>query len=114
MTYRSFTATYQASLAFLRERPMPDRLAKLGLPVLVIFGSRDRRWQPSSAEDYRRIPQARIALLDVGHTRRFEDPDTTGATCMLVSSPHSTDAVMVAYGRCCRNARRRWPPHPER
>jgi pimeloyl-ACP methyl ester carboxylesterase len=79
MTYRTFTATYQASLAFLRERPMPDRLAKLGLPVLVIFGSRDRRWQPSSAEDYRRVPQARIALLDVGHTPMFEDPDTTGA-----------------------------------
>jgi pimeloyl-ACP methyl ester carboxylesterase len=31
MTYRSFTATYQASLAFLRERPVPDRLAELGL-----------------------------------------------------------------------------------
>jgi pimeloyl-ACP methyl ester carboxylesterase len=79
MTYRSFTATYQASLAFLRERPVPDRLAKLGLPVLVIFGSRDRRWQPSSAEDYRRVPQARIEILDVGHTPMFEDPDTTGA-----------------------------------
>jgi pimeloyl-ACP methyl ester carboxylesterase len=79
MTYRSFTATYQASLAFLRERPVPDRLAKLGLPVLVIFGSRDRRWEPSSVEDYRRVPQARITLLDVGHTPMFEDPDTTGA-----------------------------------
>jgi pimeloyl-ACP methyl ester carboxylesterase len=79
MTYRSFTATYQASLAFLRERPVPDRLARLGLPVLVIFGSQDRRWEPSSAEDYRQVPQARIALLDVGHTPMFEDPGTTGA-----------------------------------
>jgi pimeloyl-ACP methyl ester carboxylesterase len=78
MTYRSFTATYQASLAFLRERPVPDRLAKLNLPVLVIFGSRDRRWQPSSAEDYNRVPQARIEVLDAGHTPIFEDPDTTG------------------------------------
>jgi pimeloyl-ACP methyl ester carboxylesterase len=79
MTYRGFTATYQASLAFLRERPVPDRLAKLGLPVLVVFGSRDRRWQPSSAQDYRRVPQARIEILDVGHTPMLEDPDTTGA-----------------------------------
>jgi pimeloyl-ACP methyl ester carboxylesterase len=79
MTWRSVTATYQASLAFLRERPVPDRLANLGLPVLVIFGSRDRRWQPSSVEDYRRVPQARIQILDVGHTPMFEDPDTTGA-----------------------------------
>jgi pimeloyl-ACP methyl ester carboxylesterase len=79
MTYRSFTVTYQASLAFVRERPVPDRLARLGLPVLVIFGSQDRRWQPSSAEDYRRVPQARIEILDVGHTPMLEDPDTTGA-----------------------------------
>ena len=80
MTYRSFTATYQASLAFLRERPVPDRLAKLGRPVLVSCGSRDRRWQPSSAQDYRRVPQARIEILNgVGHTPMFEDPDTTGA-----------------------------------
>jgi pimeloyl-ACP methyl ester carboxylesterase len=78
MTYRSFTATYQASLAFVRERPVPDRLAQLGLPVLVIFGSRDRRWEPSSAEEYRRVPHPRIALLDVGHTPMFEDPGTTG------------------------------------
>ena len=80
MTYRSFTGAYQASQAFLKERPVPDRLAELGLPVLVIFGSQDRRWQPSSAQDYRRVPQARIEILNgVGHTPMFEDPDTTAA-----------------------------------
>lgn len=80
MTYRSFTATFTMSHAFLRERPVPDRLAKLGLPVLVIFGSQDRRWQPSSAQDYRRVPQARIEILNgVGHTPMLEDPDTTAA-----------------------------------
>jgi len=80
MTYRSFTAASQASHAFLKERPVPDRLAELGLPVLVIFGSHDRRWQPSSAQDYRRVPQARIEILNgVGHTPMLEDPDTTAA-----------------------------------
>ncbi|MFI0470231.1 alpha/beta fold hydrolase [Saccharopolyspora sp. 5N102] len=80
MTYRSLTATDEAVDAFLAERPVPDRLAGLGLPVLVIFGAQDRRWQPSSAQDYRRIPHARIEILDgVGHTPMFEDPDTTGA-----------------------------------
>ncbi|GAA2542459.1 MULTISPECIES: alpha/beta fold hydrolase [Streptomyces] len=80
MTYRSLTATDEASGAFLKERPVPDRLAGLGLPTLVIFGSQDRRWQPSSAQDYRRVPHARIEVLDgVGHTPMFEDPDTTGA-----------------------------------
>ncbi|MGW5646358.1 alpha/beta fold hydrolase [Saccharopolyspora sp. NPDC003752] len=80
MTYRGLTATDEAVDAFLAERPVPDRLAGLGLPTLVIFGAQDRRWQPSSAQDYRRIPHARIEILDgVGHTPMFEDPDTTGA-----------------------------------
>lgn len=80
MTHRALTATDEASLAFLRERAVPDRLARLGLPTLVIFGSQDRRWQPSSARDYRRVPHARIEILDgVGHTPMFEDPDATGA-----------------------------------
>ncbi|MFK8843718.1 alpha/beta fold hydrolase [Streptomyces sp. Ac-502] len=80
MTYRSLTATSEASDAFLKQQPVPDRLAHLGLPTLVIFGSQDRRWQPSSAQDYRRVPHARIEILGgVGHTPMFEDPDTTGA-----------------------------------
>ncbi|MDA3642590.1 alpha/beta fold hydrolase [Saccharopolyspora indica] len=79
MTYRSLTATDAAVDAFLAERPVPDRLAGLDLPVLVIFGAQDRRWQPSSAQDYRRIPGARIEILDgVGHTPMFESPDITG------------------------------------
>jgi pimeloyl-ACP methyl ester carboxylesterase len=78
MTYRSFTATSRMSRAFLRERPVPDRLASLGLPVLVIFGSQDRRWRPSSVEDYRRVPGARIEILDgVGHTPMLEEPEAT-------------------------------------
>ncbi|MBT2510730.1 alpha/beta hydrolase [Streptomyces sp. ISL-98] len=80
MTYRSLTATDEAVDAFLKERPIPHRLAGLDLPTLVIFGSQDRRWQPSSAQDYRRVPHARIEILDgVGHTPMFEDPDTTGS-----------------------------------
>ncbi|ADB31419.1 alpha/beta hydrolase fold protein [Kribbella flavida DSM 17836] len=80
VTYRSLTATDEASTAYLTERPIPDRAARLDLPTLVIFGSADRRWQPSSAEDYRRVPRARIEILDgVGHTPMYEDPGTTGA-----------------------------------
>jgi pimeloyl-ACP methyl ester carboxylesterase len=80
MTYRSLTATDEASGQFLAEQNIPDRLAALGRPTMVIFGAEDRRWQPSSAQDSRRVPHARLEILDgVGHTPMFEDPGTTGA-----------------------------------
>jgi len=91
MTYRSFTTTSDAADAYLSERPVPDRLADLGLPTLVIYGSQDRRWQPSSFQDYRRVPHARIEALDVGHTPMLEDPDTTGALLRgFVADPQAT------------------------
>ena len=43
-------------LDYLRQRSVPDRLATLGLPVLVIFGAGDQRWRSSSAAAYRVVP----------------------------------------------------------
>jgi pimeloyl-ACP methyl ester carboxylesterase len=63
----------------LRQRSIPDRLAGMGLPVLVIFGTDDRRWSSSSADAYSTVPGARVELLPgVGHTRMLEDPQATG------------------------------------
>ncbi len=78
MTYRSLTATSNASDAFLRERTEPDRVADLGLPTMVVFGSQDRRWPAASFEDYRRVPHVRIESLDCGHTPMIEEPEATG------------------------------------
>jgi pimeloyl-ACP methyl ester carboxylesterase len=78
MTYRSFTAASAASDAFLRAQPEPDRLARLRLPTLVVFGTRDRRWRPSSFQDYRVVPGVRFASLDCGHTPMIEEPAATG------------------------------------
>lgn len=80
MTYRSFTSTNRASSAYLGERAMPDRLAGLGLPVMVIYGTRDKRWLPASYESYAAVPRVRIERLDgVGHTPMLEDPARTAA-----------------------------------
>lgn len=79
MTYRSLSATSNASDAYLRERPAPDRLVDLGLPTMVIYGSQDKRWSAASFQDYRRVPNVRIESLDCGHTPMIEDPDVTGA-----------------------------------
>jgi pimeloyl-ACP methyl ester carboxylesterase len=79
MTHRALAGTGPAFLDYLRRRSVPDRLAALGLPVLVIFGTDDHRWRSPSAAAYRSIPGARVELLPgVGHTPMMEDPQTTG------------------------------------
>jgi pimeloyl-ACP methyl ester carboxylesterase len=67
----------------MRQRSLPDRLAALGLPVLVIFGAEDQRWRSSSAAAYLTVPGAHVELLPgVGHTPMMEDPQAT-ATLLL-------------------------------
>jgi pimeloyl-ACP methyl ester carboxylesterase len=83
MTFHSLTATTQASRDYVREQALPDRLAPLGKPLLVIFGEEDRRWRSSSAADYLAVPGARVEMLPgVGHTPILEDPVRT-ASCLL-------------------------------
>lgn len=78
MTHRALAATARGSLAYIRERTVPDRLAELGKPLLVFFGAEDARWRASSAEDYRAVPGARVAVLPgIGHTPMYEDPQKT-------------------------------------
>jgi pimeloyl-ACP methyl ester carboxylesterase len=87
MTFRSLTNTTQASRDYLKEQPLPSRLAPLGKPLLVIFGEEDRRWRSSSAEDYRAVPGARIELLPgLGHTPILEDPARTAAALLAFTT----------------------------
>jgi pimeloyl-ACP methyl ester carboxylesterase len=73
MTHRALTATSRASLSYLRQRSLPARLAALGVPMLVIFGTDDHRWRSSSATAYDIVPGARVELLPgVGHTPMLE------------------------------------------
>ncbi|RII15785.1 Lipase 3 precursor [Streptomyces sp. YIM 130001] len=79
MTHRAVAGTARATVGFLAQQPLPERLAPLGLPVLVVFGAEDRRWRASSVDEYRHIPDVRVELLPgVGHTPMLEEPATTG------------------------------------
>ncbi len=79
MTHRALAGTSRASDDYLRRQSLPVRLAALGLPVLVIFGTDDQRWRSSSATAYHAVPGARVEMLPgVGHTPMMEDPETTG------------------------------------
>jgi pimeloyl-ACP methyl ester carboxylesterase len=82
-TYHAFTATSRAAEDYLNQRALPDRLTALNKPLLVIFGTEDRRLRSSSAAEYGAIPGARVELLSgVGHSPMLENPPDT-ATLLL-------------------------------
>lgn len=73
--YRTLRAILAANGAYIAQRTVPDRLARLGKPVLVIFGDSDPRWDPSSARMYDVVPQCAVEYLPgVGHLAMLEDP----------------------------------------
>ncbi|MFJ8582265.1 alpha/beta fold hydrolase [Micromonospora sp. NPDC093277] len=80
ITYRAMRTLLRRYTAYLAERSVPQRLAALKVPVLVIFGAADPRWEPSSAHQYDTVPKARVELLPgVGHMPMLEEPERTSA-----------------------------------
>ncbi|MYR45759.1 alpha/beta hydrolase [Streptomyces sp. SID5910] len=93
MTPHTLTASMGATHAYLEQRTLPDRLAGLGKPLLVVFGEDDRRWRSSSADDYRAVPGARIELLPgLGHSPLLEDPPRTAAPLLAFTALHAARA----------------------
>lgn len=85
-----FAATSQAIRTYLEEQGLPERLAPLGKPLLVIFGEEDRRWRPSSAAEYRTVPGATIEMLPgVGHSPNLEDPPRTAGPLLAFTANHA-------------------------
>ncbi|MFE0103628.1 alpha/beta fold hydrolase [Streptomyces sp. NPDC059009] len=79
ITYRTTRAVLRGNAVYLAERSVPERLAGLGVPVYVIFGGADPRWEPSSARQYEAVLGARVELLPgVGHLPMLEAPEVTG------------------------------------
>ncbi|MBC9716243.1 alpha/beta hydrolase [Streptomyces sp. TRM66268-LWL] len=81
ITYRTFRKVLRANGAYLTARNVPERLAALSepVPVLVVFGDADPRWDPASARRYEKVPGARVEMLaGVGHLPPLEAPEATG------------------------------------
>jgi pimeloyl-ACP methyl ester carboxylesterase len=78
ITYGAFRKVLRRNAAYVAERSVPERLADLDVPVLVIFGAADPRYEPSSAHHYDAVPNARVEMLPgVGHVPIHEAPQTT-------------------------------------
>ncbi|QDP97210.1 alpha/beta hydrolase [Microlunatus elymi] len=92
-SYRTMRAILRCNAAYLNEHTVPQRLARLDLPILVILGDTDRKWSPDlSIEQYRTVSRARIEVLpDVGHVAILEAPERT-ADLLLEFVAASADA----------------------
>lgn len=78
LTYTSYDDSRSASEDYREQGHLAERLADDRIPLLVIFGAQDEIADPDSAQDYRRVPGARIVMLDgVGHTPMVERPAAT-------------------------------------
>ena len=77
--YRTLRAILRCNAAYVDQRSVPDRVAALDLPVLVVCGTADPRWDPAAARRYQGLPNVRVEMLPgVGHVPILEAPDTTG------------------------------------
>jgi len=93
MTYHTFTTTMQASGAYIQQQPLPERLAPLGTPLLVIYGEDDRRWRSSSAADYHAVLGAHVEMLPgLGHSPNLEDPPRTAAPLLAFTATYAAQA----------------------
>ncbi|MFJ2742386.1 alpha/beta fold hydrolase [Streptomyces sp. NPDC087440] len=91
-TYRGFRRMLRGYDAYLAERGVPDRLAALDVPVRVVFGAADPRWEPASAHLYDTVAHARVDLLaGVGHVPLWEAPEET-ARLLLEFAQRAADA----------------------
>jgi pimeloyl-ACP methyl ester carboxylesterase len=88
ITYRTFRKVLSGYGRYVGERSVPERLAALDIPLLVIFGAADPRYEPSSAHEYERVPNARLEMLPgVGHVPMLEAPDATSELLLGFTVP---------------------------
>lgn len=79
MTWRSFKQSDDGQDRFLLGSPTPaERVAALGIPIRVLWGSNDSLWPIGAARGYRSIPDVEVITIPgSGHTPMVEKPERT-------------------------------------
>jgi pimeloyl-ACP methyl ester carboxylesterase len=87
MTYTSYTESLREFERYLDARGLDQRLARLTLPRLVIWGERDQLVGAAALEAYRRIPHVEVVTMArSGHSPMIEEPQATAATILHFSA----------------------------
>jgi pimeloyl-ACP methyl ester carboxylesterase len=82
ITYRAFRKVLRCNAGYVAGRSVPERLADLDVPVLVIFGAAGPRYEPSSAHQYDAVPGARVEMLPgAGHVPSSKRPRRPASSC---------------------------------
>jgi pimeloyl-ACP methyl ester carboxylesterase len=79
VSYAALTGSYRSLARWMREEAVDERLARLGIPLLVIWGEGSRLVSPAAREvDYASLADTRIVQISgVGHSPQLEAPATT-------------------------------------
>ena len=77
MTFTSYKGSWDGEEAYMDATPLDERLRRLGVPALVIFGAEDRFFRAEeAAAAYRRVPGVRVEVLaGAGHSPQIEQPE---------------------------------------
>ena len=77
MTFSSYKGSWDGEEAYMDALGLDERLRRLGMPALVIFGAEDRFFRAEeAAAAYRRVPGVRVEVLaGVGHSPNVERPE---------------------------------------
>jgi pimeloyl-ACP methyl ester carboxylesterase len=80
MTYTSYTGDGEEG-DYADQAPLDRRVARLGVPLMAIFGSEDQLYESKRAlAAYGRVPGARTVMVDgAGHSPNVEKPAQTAA-----------------------------------
>jgi pimeloyl-ACP methyl ester carboxylesterase len=81
MTYTSYDEAADAEYDYTDERPLDERIAASGVPLLAIFGKEERLYEPDKAlAAYGRVPGAITVLIGgAGHSPNVEQPALTAS-----------------------------------
>jgi pimeloyl-ACP methyl ester carboxylesterase len=98
MTYTALMDTLDAEENYVGESPLDQRLAALGVPLLVIFGAEDQIYDAQEAiARYRQVPGAETHLIPgAGHSPNVEKPDLVAPLILAFARPPKVPPVKRA------------------